>query len=104
MRLRIPALLKVGDQVTRDVTIFLDTGSEISLVRRGLIPDELLQQARCPIQLMAANGQLMKGGSREVCVELRLTGVEAGVEKKVALVTPHLSARGGYGGGCPPLI
>lgn len=74
--------------MTRDVTIFVDTGSEISLVRRGLIPDELLQQARCPIQLLTANGQLMKGGSREVCVELRLTGVEAGVEKKVALVTP----------------
>lgn len=81
VRLRIPATLKVGDAWSRDVTIFVDTGSEVSLVKRGLLPDELLRRAQNPLQLLTASGQIMRGGAREVQAILRMAGTH-NIDKK----------------------
>ena len=61
IRLRVPACLAVGANSELGVGVFVETGAEISLVRRGLLPDHLLRPYHRHLQLLAANGQVMKG-------------------------------------------
>ena len=85
----MPVTITVGDW-SQSVTAFIDTGSEISLVKRGLLPDGLLKKAARPMQLLTASGQPMRGGSREVNSHLKLEGKSAGdpPHKRVVLTTP----------------
>ena len=82
VRLRVPATIQVAEDRPLDVVIFIDTGSEISLVRRGLISESYMQTAQRPMQLLAANGQPMKGGLRELRVDLRVLGKDTKTKKK----------------------
>ena len=59
---------------SKEVSAFIDTGSEVSLVRRGVLPDDLLQKAEKPMQLVTASGQVMRGGMREAKATLELVG------------------------------
>ena len=59
---------------SKEITAFIDTGSEVSLVRRGVLPDDMLQPAERPLQLVTANGQVMRGGMREAKATLELVG------------------------------
>ena len=84
--------LWVGGSWSKDVTVFIDTGSEVSLVKRGLLPEGLLQRAKQPLQLLTASGQPLRGGAREVQADLKMVGTSsAGVSgKRMTLSTPSL--------------
>ena len=88
VRLRLPATLTVNKALSLEITTFVDTGSEVSLVRRGLLPEEILQSTHRPVQLVTASGQPLRGGSREAWVDLRFMGHEVGKPGKVVLATP----------------
>ena len=50
-------------EVVADVLV--DTGAQVSLVRKGLFPDTCLKDSDRPVRLKVANGEIMGGGSRE---------------------------------------
>ena len=45
--------------------VLVDTGAQISLVRKGLFPDTCLKDSDRPVPRNVANGEIMGGGSRE---------------------------------------
>ena len=74
--LRVEAVLNVEGVVECQARVLLDTGAEVSLVRRGLIPESAFREAACPVRLIAANNLQVEGGEREVELEIRFQGVD----------------------------
>ena len=52
------------------VDVLVDTDAQVSLVRRGLFKEELLQPSRRPVRLKVANGEIMGGGTHEATISM----------------------------------
>ena len=52
------------------VDVLVDTGAQVSLVRRGLFKEESLQPSRRPVRLKVANGEIMGGGTHEATINM----------------------------------
>ena len=52
------------------VDVLVDTGAQVSLVRRGLFKEESLQPSRRPVRLKVANGEIMVGGTHEATISM----------------------------------
>ena len=52
------------------VDVLVDTGAQVSLVRRGLFKEESLQPSRRPVRLKVANGGIMGGGTHEATISM----------------------------------
>ena len=89
-RLLIPATLQVGDEPDISVSLFIDTGSEVDLVRTGVVPSSYLKPAKRPLHLWAANAGRLPGGESEVLVNIRIAGIDCENKSKVAVTTPTL--------------
>ena len=50
--------------------VLVDTGAQVSLVRRGLFKEESLQPSRRPVRLSVANGEIMGGGTHEATISM----------------------------------
>ena len=52
------------------VDVLVDTGAQVSLVRRGLFKEESLQHSRRPVRLKVANREIMGGGTHEDTISM----------------------------------
>ena len=52
------------------VDVLVDTGAQVSPVRRGLFKEESLQPSRRPVRLKVANGEIMGGGTHEATISM----------------------------------
>ena len=52
------------------VDVLVDTGAQVSLVRRGLFKEESLQPGRRAVRLKVANGEIMGGGTHEATISM----------------------------------
>ena len=68
------------------VDVLVDTGAQVSLVRRGLFKEESLQLSRRPVRLKVANGEIMGGGTHEATITI-------GVWEHERLNRPDLAKR-----------
>ena len=75
IHLRISALLRNPAMGDTKAALLIDTGAEVCLVRRGLLPSEIFFEAQRPMKLVAANNQRLLGGSREAVVSICMRGV-----------------------------
>ena len=57
------------------VDVLVDTGAQVSLVRRGLFKEELLQPSRRPVRLKVTNGEIMGGGTHEATISMEFSAV-----------------------------
>jgi len=72
--LRISATAVVAERAPQTVSVLVDTGAQLSLVRRGLFPADLFQPAKCPTRLVTADRQPLMGGDRAIELELCFDG------------------------------
>ena len=63
--------VRVGcGQEEKVVNVLVDTGAQVSLVRRGLFKEESLQPSRRPVRLKVANGEIMGGATHEATISM----------------------------------
>jgi hypothetical protein len=60
------------DGQTHFINALIDTGAEVNLVRRGMLPSTYLLPAPKPLSLVTASGAKMEGGEREATLGLVL--------------------------------
>ena len=81
-RLSLRAILRGSDGKDVPVEALVDTGSEVNLVRRGLIANECFQQSRPDLRLVGINQVSLGGGHREVRCKIWLDGID--IESKAS--------------------
>ena len=59
----LPIRLKNG--VEKVISALVDTGAQANLIREGIVPTHLTTLTQRPLELVAANGQIISGGDRE---------------------------------------
>ena len=70
------------------VKVLVDTGAEVNLIRKGLLPSENLQDMTRPLVLTAANAGPLAGGDKSTQGLLYLRGVEVDTGKPQGLKFP----------------
>ena len=88
--LRIGAVGRVSEGVQPRVLVLVDTGAQISLVRKGLISPDEFQPMTSPIRLLTASKQPLRGGDRQVKLDLVFEGVCEDTGEPVQVVAPTL--------------
>ena len=89
VQLRVQARAKHRD-VQKVVSILIDTGAEVSLVKKDLFPASCLQRAAKPVRLTTANASNMSGGQQEALLTLEFDAVDKTSGSKVTISTPCL--------------
>ena len=87
-------LTREGMKPVEKCAALIDTGAEVCLIRRNLIPEEFYQPAVRPLRLWAANKQLINGGQDEVLLTMVVEGSQVNTAKGVELRLPTCSTRG----------
>jgi hypothetical protein len=86
LKVKVVLVTKSGDQV--QATALVDTGAEVSLIKKGILPDECFTEAKVKLKLIAANNQKMRGGSHEVGLDMQFSARQVRTREKHTLVTP----------------
>ena len=68
LHLKLPALCGEFERV---LSVLVDTGTEVSLVKAGLLPPGCLTASRRSVRLKVANPQYMVGGTKEAPIALQ---------------------------------
>ena len=88
LRLTIDVTFHFSTSETRRVRVLIDTGSEVNLIRRGIIPPHLLTPVKRPLRIATASHELMPGGDKEVACKIVLTGIEHDTRAPRAVKVP----------------
>ena len=88
VRLHLEATIGLEGEEKISVKVFIDTGSDVCLIRRGMIPKCHLRPARKPMKLSGANKGTIAGGQFEVVANLRFEGNDPETENQVAITIP----------------
>ena len=82
-QLRISERLENNHKEVVQCPALIDTGAEICVIQKGLVPEDLLRPAQRPLRLVGANERRLEGGDREVTLTLCTWGVNMGSKKKI---------------------
>ena len=70
-RLHLKVRVRCGKkEVIGDV--WVDTGAQVSLVQKGLFPEEFTKPSQRPVRLKVANGEILGGGTHEATMGMEL--------------------------------
>ena len=68
--------------------VLVDTGAEVCLIRKGLLPDNMSVLAERPLRLVAANNQRLPGGRYVAKVQLQFEAVDLDTKGKRLVTAP----------------
>ena len=92
VHLRIGVVIQGEGMEDVPAKVLVDTGAEVNLIRRGIVPPHYWSPAEMPLKLVAANNQRLPGGRNVATVYLQFSAVESDSRKKVSITapTPHI--------------
>ena len=64
LRLTLDVTLEFSADYSRRVRVLIDTGSEINLIRRGIIAPEFVHPVKHPLKIATASHDYMAGGTK----------------------------------------
>ena len=76
LHMKIRARAQFEDGSGTDLCILVDTGSEVNIIRSGLVARSLLTKSASPIKFLTASSEVLVGGEREVQCELLIDGLD----------------------------
>jgi hypothetical protein len=63
----------------------IETGAEVCIVRKNVIPQQFFQPAERPLRLVGANARKLEGGDKEVLLMVCISGVHTKTNQRVEL-------------------
>ena len=87
-RLALEGSLVVKDGVRFSVSALVDTGSEVNLVRKGLVDPKYLRPCGPEVSFVAVNKQGLGGNHNHLSCELSFQGCERDTKEKTTVVFP----------------
>ena len=72
----------------QEITVLVDTGAEVNLIRRGLLPEGELQPVVKPLKFTTASSDRLEGGKRKAEGTLRLQGIDPDTKRQQGLICP----------------
>ena len=78
VKLIVNAIVCLADGTELPLKVLVDTGAEVSLIRRGLVDAKFFRESDCPRNFVTADLTRMEGGSREVPCEIVMAGLDTG--------------------------
>ena len=87
-KLLMQVTLRMRDGSELDIRALVDTGSEVNLVRRGLVPYHLFRASARPKRFVTASHAVLEGGTEEVPCDLIMAGVDVDTRQKAEVVCP----------------
>ena len=75
-RLIVGVALRLSDGTIRFISALVDTGAEVTLVRKGLLPDHYFRRSAVPRRFVGANQIVLEGGSHELACTMLFDGVD----------------------------
>ena len=88
MRLHVEATITFPESVGPRASIFIDTGSDVCLIRRGIAPVAEMRPAQQPMRLTGANRGAIPGGQFEILANIRLLGEDLNTGNPIAITVP----------------
>ena len=76
LHLKIPALVQFEEGSQISINMLLDTGSEVNLIRSGLVKKSILSTSSRVIKLYTATQAVLPGGDQFVACHLHLDGLD----------------------------
>ena len=87
--LRIPVrLLAEEKELSTSCQALIDTGAEICVIKKELVPPEIVRPAQKPLRLVDPNERRLEGGDTEVTLTMCVSGVKTGSDFKYELRIP----------------
>jgi hypothetical protein len=86
--LKLAVTVTTSDGEKFQAKALVDTGAEVSLIKKDLVPEKFFTPAKNPLRLVAANNQKLSGGSLEVVAELQLQARNLENRDKLSIATP----------------
>ena len=86
--LKIRVTLVTSDGETTQAVALVDTGAEVSLIKKGLIAHTYEAPARRRLKLIAANNEVVEGGSMELNLDVQLDANNIQTKEKIVVNTP----------------
>ena len=88
-QLKIPIrLLAEERELVPECAALIDTGAEICVRRKGLIPENYLRPAQKPLTLVGANERRLEGGDKEVTLTSSIWATPKGSQTPVEFRVP----------------
>ena len=65
-RLLVSVGLQLSNGMQIPIKMLVDTGSQVNLIKKGIVHDSLFRVSKNPVKFIAANQQVVSGGQREL--------------------------------------
>ena len=86
--LRVKVVITTPDNTQFQALALVDTGAEVNLIRKGLLPEHCFKEAKVRLRLVAANNQQIPGGAMEVTVQMVLPARDFETRERFSVTTP----------------
>ena len=94
--LRVPVVMCLEDGTQNNITALVDTGSEVNLIRRGLVENHYTTDCGPKVKFWAVNQQSLGGNHRRLGCQLVLQGTEVDTRVRVRVRVTLLFPLKGY--------
>ena len=74
--------VKFSNNVVRDIIFLVDTGSEVNLIKRGMVPSECWKEPEIIQNLTTACNAPLRGGKKVCKINMMLNALPVGQEER----------------------
>ena len=88
LHLKIRMTAELSDGSTVMLQVLVDTGSEVNIIKKGLVGDRLFSRSANPIRFLTASSSVLEGGEKEMSCNVLIDGIEVENKTQARAVVP----------------
>jgi len=88
LHLKIPVVAEFEDGTKVDLLVLLDTGAEVNIIKRSLVPPGVSRISHKPIRFVMASSEIMAGGERDSFSQFSIRGKATDTSAEAEAILP----------------